>query len=48
MEGDIALDGKDVGQIAVVRLGPEMPVRLGVNQLGHDAHAVPRAPDASL
>ena len=34
LQRDVGLDGEDVGQLAVVGLGPEVPVRLGVDELG--------------
>lgn len=37
--GDLVLDGEDVGQVAVVTLGPEMVAIGGVDQLTGDAHA---------
>ena len=48
LQRHVALDGEDVGQLAIVGLGPEVPVRLDVDQLGDDPHPVPGPPDAAL
>ena len=38
---DLVLDGEDVLEVAVVALGPEVVVGLGVDQLHGDAHPLP-------
>ena len=43
-----ALDGEDIGQIAVVGLRPEMRVVPGIDQLRVHAHFVADALDTSL
>ena len=48
LQRHVTLDREDVGQLAVVRVRPEMPVRLGVDELRHDPDSAPRAPHASL
>jgi hypothetical protein len=48
LAGDVALDREDVGQPAVVGLGPELTVGPGVDELPDDADLVPRTADASL
>ena len=37
--GHLALDGEDVGKVAVEVLGPEVQVRAGVDELRRHAHA---------
>ena len=44
----VGLDREDVGELAVVRLRPEVLVGFGVDELGHDPHPVAHAPHASL
>ena len=44
LQGDIHLDREDVGELPVVRLGPQVPVGRCIDELGDDAHSVPRAP----
>jgi hypothetical protein len=46
--GDITLDREDIGQVAVVGLGPQMDVRARFYQLGRDAHLSASAPDTSF
>jgi hypothetical protein len=46
--GNVALDGEDVGQIAIVGLRPEVHVVAGVDQLRDHAHFVGRALHAAL
>ena len=46
--GNLVLDGEDVGEIAVVAVGPEWPPVLPVDQLGGDAHAVAGLADAAF
>ena len=38
--GDLALDGEDIGQIAIVGLCPEMRVGAGIDQLRVHPHLV--------
>ena len=38
--GDLALDRKDIGDVAVIALRPELRVGARIDQLGGDAHAV--------
>src|SRR5580693_3567732 len=44
--GDFVLDGKDVGHLAVVALGPEMVSIRGLDELGRYADAVSGLADA--
>ena len=46
--GDFVLDGKDVFEVAIVTLGPDVFVVDGVDQLCGDAHPVAGAPHAAL
>lgn len=39
--GQIALDGKHIGQIAIVFIGPDVPVVLRVDQLHTHTHPIP-------
>ena len=48
LERDLVLDGEDVGELAVVAVGPEMPAGRRVDQLGGDAHPLAGAPHAAL
>ena len=45
---DLVLDGEDVGQIAVVAIGPEMRPVLRIDQLRVDADALARLSDAAF
>ena len=45
---DLVLDREDVLELAVVALGPDVPVGLGIDQLHRDAHAVARLAHAAL
>src|SRR5579863_52377 len=45
---DVTLDGEDVCQVPVVALRPQVPVVLGLYQLGCDPDLVPRFPHAPL
>ena len=38
--GDLALDAKDVSQLPIIGLGPEMGIGLRVNQLHIDPHLI--------
>ncbi len=42
------MDGEDIGQIAIVGLGPEMRVVAGIDQLGDHPHFVGRTLHAPL
>ena len=44
----VALDHEDIGELPVIRLGPEVAVGLGVDELGDDTHAISGAPNAPL
>ena len=46
--GDLVLDGEDVGEVAVVAVGPEMAAGRPFDQLGVDPHPVPGLADAAL
>src|ERR1700742_2456657 len=46
--GDAVLEGKDVGEGAIVALGPELRATGRVEQLRRDAEAVAHAPYAAL
>ena len=46
--GDFVLHGKDVGDAAVVALGPEMAAGGGVVELRGDAHLVAASPHAAF
>ena len=46
--GHLVLDREDVLELAVVALGPDVPVGLGIDQLHRDAHAVARLAHAAL
>ena len=46
--GHLVLDGKDVGEVAVVALRPEVPAGIGIDQLRRDPHPVAGAADAAL
>jgi hypothetical protein len=46
--GDLALDGEDIGQIAIVGLRPEVSVVAGIDQLRDHAHLVSRPLDAAF
>ena len=46
--GDLVLDGEDVGQVAVVAVGPDVPAGYSVNQLPGDPDPLARLSDASL
>ena len=46
--GDLALDAKDVSQLPIVRLGPEVGIALHVNQLHIDPHLIGYFLDATL
>ena len=45
---EIALDRENVGHIAVVIVGPDVLIGVGIDQLHVDAHLVSRAAHASL
>ena len=45
---EIALDRKNVGHIAVVIVGPDVLIGVGVDQLHVDTHLVSRAAHAAL
>ena len=45
---DLVLQGKDVGQVAVVAVGPDVIAGRGVDQLGGDAHAIAALAHAAL
>ncbi len=45
---DLVLQREDVLEVAVVALGPDVPVALGIDQLHRDAHAVAGAAHAAL
>src|SRR5262249_20320034 len=46
--GDLVLHGKDIFELAIVTLGPDLMPLLGIDQLSGYADAVAGAPDASL
>ena len=46
--GDLALDAKDVSQLPIIGLGPEVGIGLGVNQLHIDPHLIARFLHATL
>jgi hypothetical protein len=46
--GDFVLQFEEVGQLAVVALGPEMPARRGVDELRRHAKLVPGSPHTAL
>jgi hypothetical protein len=46
--GDVVLDGEELGEGAVVLLGPDMGSRTGVDQLDGDAYSVPDGSEAAL
>ena len=46
--GDFVLNGEDVGELAVVPLGPEVIAVLGVDQLRGHADAASRTTDAAF
>ena len=48
LERHVALDREDVGELAVVRLGPDVAVGLGIDQLRHHPHPVTSPPHAPL
>ena len=48
VQRDVGLDREDVRQLPVVRLGPELPIGLDVDQRRHDAHAVAGVSDAAV
>lgn len=48
VQGYVGLDPEDVGQLPVVGLAPEVLLRLGLDELRHDAHPIPGAPDAAI
>ena len=45
---DLVLDQEDVGQIAVISLGPKMTAVPAVDQLGRDANSRPRLSNAAF
>src|SRR5262249_49080751 len=45
---DFVLDRENIGQIAVIAVGPEMVASFGINQLRCDAHTVARAAHAAF
>ena len=48
LAGNVVLDRENVGQLAVVALGPQMAAGLGVDQLGGDAHPLAAFADAAF
>ena len=46
--GDLALDAKDVSQLPIIGLGPEVGIGLRVNQLHIDPHLIGRFLHATL
>ena len=48
VERDVGLDGEDVVELPVVRLGPEVAIGLGVDELRDDAHAIAGATYAAV
>ena len=46
--GYLVLNGKDVGELAVVAAGPDMSATLRFDELGGDADAVARAANAAF
>ena len=48
LRGELALDGEDVLQLAVVALRPQVLVGIGVDQLRRNAHLVPGAAHAAF
>ena len=48
LERDIGLDGEDVGQLAVVGLGPEVTVVFRIDEGGNDPHPAPGPADAPI
>ena len=46
--GDLALDGEDIGQIAIISLRPKMRVGPRVDQLRIYSHTIGRALDAAF
>src|SRR6185369_2859679 len=46
--GNLVLDLEDVGELAVVALGPDMPAGLAVDELGIDPDSVAHLANASL
>ena len=46
--GDLVLDGEDVGQVAVVAVGPDVPAGLAVDELAVDPHLRAGLADAAL
>jgi hypothetical protein len=45
---DLVLNGKHVGQLAIVSVGPEMVPGFGIDQLRCDANPVTRAADTAF
>ena len=46
--GNLILDGEDIGEVAVVAVGPDMVAGLAVDQLGVDPHPVAGLADAAF
>src|SRR5262249_32328985 len=45
---DLAFDDKDITQLSIIRLGPELRTGLGVNQVNIDPHLIACLLDATL
>ena len=46
--GNVTLDGKDIRQLAIERLRPDVRISRGINQLRDDAQPIRRASNAAL
>ena len=46
--GDFVLDGENIGQVAVVAIGPDVTVILAINELPGDADTRARLSDATF
>src|SRR3954466_15063060 len=45
---DLALNGENIGNIAVISLAPERPIRRHIDQLGVDPHPITRSLDTTF
>jgi hypothetical protein len=48
LEGHVGLNREDVGEVAIVGLGPAVAIGPGVDELRDDPDPAPRPPDASF
>ena len=46
--GDFVLDSKDIGQIAIVAIGPDMTVVFAIDELCRDSHTRARLSNTSF